>query len=601
MLVNRQRSLRGRRVFFLALSGMLAAAGCGVSADDAGSVADDDGGSDAEVDATVDATTDATVDTADANRRDASHEDARADSALGADAAHDAGATDAASDADLDADPDASFDAGPDASFDAGPDASFDAGPDASFDAGPSPLDPTYVDYDVNHFLITGQSNSVANGGNPPLSKTQPFSNVMFNTGTMSMKGTQAAPNGCGGGVNTGCCDGDQGCFTYETPASLVPLVEGDRFFSYTVETPGAATGNQASYLALTDYLFGVHAGYPQKHDMLVSVDGRSGWTYWCLRKGSCSYKNAAWLRPFEQGLSEVKDAKALAAAAGKSYVVRAVATIHGESDQQSYFQGHTEFPLTGTSGVANEIKTYADALVEWQRDYEASIKAVTGQAQPVPLLVSQLSGQNATRVAVVSQYELDAHVAAPGKVLLVGPSYHFDFASDCLHFTNKGNRRLGEYFARVYARVVLGGETWEPVRPKNVSRANNVITVQFHVPRPPLVMDVKRVTNPGNFGFDFVDGSGATPAITSVQITGPDTVQVTLATTPVGPAMKLRYAQNQIPGTCIGPGTTLTGGARGNLRDSDTTPSQSNDYKDADGTPWTLWNWAVQFEAPVN
>lgn len=479
--------------------------------------------------------------------------------------------------------------------------ASMKTGKDASYDAGP--LAPAYVDYDINHVIITGQSNAVANGGVPPLSTTQPFGNLMFDTGPMSMKGSAASPSGCGG--SGGCCDGNVGCFTYEKPSALVPLVEGDSFFTYPVETSAAGAGNEASFLAEHEYLFGVLDRYPRKHDMLVTNDGRSGWAYWCMRKGSCPYKDPSWLFPFPQGMQEVKDAMGFATAAGKTYVVRAVMTIHGETDQQDYFIGHPEFPLDGTDGTPLAIKDYSDGLVEWQRDYEQSIKAITGQPLPIPLLVSGNSGQNSTRIAVVAQYELDAHVRAPGKVILVGPTYHLDVAPDCRHFTAKANRRLGEYFAKVYARIVLGGETWEPVRPRSVTRASNVLTVKYHVPRPPLVFDTTRVTNPGNFGFDFVDASGAPPAITSVTITAPDTVQITLAATPVGPSMKLYYAQNQIPATCLGPGTghdvTALGGARGNLRDSDTTPSQSGDYKDADGTPWTLWNWGVQFGLDVN
>jgi hypothetical protein len=57
---------------------------------------------------------------------------------------------------------------------------------------------------------------------------------------------------------------------------------------------------------------------------------------------------------------------------------------------------------------------------------------------------------------------------------------------------------------------------------------------------------------------------------------------------------MRLRYAQNQDtnPGTrCIGPGTAFRGGARGNLRDSDATPSQYG---------YDLWNWGVAFDAAV-
>lgn len=478
-----------------------------------------------------------------------------------------------------------------------------DASDAAAVDAGP--LSASYVDFDINHVLITGQSNSVSNGGQPVLSTSQPFSNLMFDTGPMSMKGSFGAPTGCGGGVNTGCCEGNEGCATFETPTSLVPLIEGDRFFGYAVETASAGTANGISYLAQQDYGFGARPGYPQKHVVLTTLHGRSGWTYQCMRKGSCNYKyggaRAGYVPPFTQAMQEVQNAKALALAAGKTYVVRAVTTIHGESDQDSYFHGTPEFPMAGTDGTPNKILDYADGLIEWQQDYEAGVKAITGQTVAVPLLVSQLSGQNSTRVAAVAQYELEAHKRGAGKVVLIGPSYHLSLSNaDCLHFTSVGERRLGEYFAKVYARVVFGGQTWEPVRPKQITRTGSVITVKFFVPVPPLVVDTTHVTNPGNLGFDFVDGSGATPAITNVAITGPDTVQITLATTPVGPNMRLRYAQNQNPGTCVGPGIGFAGGARGNIRDSDATPSQAQDAKEVGGAPIPLWNWSVQFDEPL-
>ncbi|MBX3191602.1 MAG: hypothetical protein KF819_31710 [Labilithrix sp.] len=448
-------------------------------------------------------------------------------------------------------------------------DAETDAAVDApDEDAGEQgPLSPEYVDYDVNHVLITGQSNSVANGGSPPIAAAQPYTNVMFNTGVMPMTN----------------CNGN-GCFAYQTPASFAPLVEGDNFFNYTVETPASGLANEISYLALQQFEFGARAGYPAKHDVLVSNHGRSGNTYWCLRKVQCPYRaNEGYLSPFGQGMMEVQSAKTLADP--KTHVVRAVVAIHGESDHYSYVANNTEFAAQG-------LADYKAALLEWQADYESSIQAITGQAQPVPLLISGLSGWVTTRTSLVAQMQLDAHIAAPGKVVYATPAYPLSVRSDCLHYDQNGYRRLGEYFAKVYSRIVFAGATWEPVRPMQITRAGNVVTVKFHVPKPPLVFDVAQVTNPGNFGFDFVD-DGAIVASTAA-VTGPDTVTITLAAAPSGVNMRLRYAQNQntTPATrCIGPGTVYGGGARGNLRDSDTTPSRYG---------YPLHNWGVNFDIAV-
>jgi hypothetical protein len=128
-------------------------------------------------------------------------------------------------------------------------------------------------------------------------------------------------------------------------------------------------------------------------------------------------------------------------------------------------------------------------------------------------------------------------------------------------------------------------------VRPKAIARAGNVVTVQYYVPAPPLVFDTTHVTNPGNYGFDFVD-NGALVAISSVALSAPDTVTITLGAVPSGVGMRLRYAQNQpAAGGCIGNDIAYAGGARGNLRDSDATPSQyGND----------LWNWGANLDVDV-
>jgi hypothetical protein len=455
---------------------------------------------------------------------------------------------------------------------------------DASTSSPGPDADVPFVDFDVNHILVTGQSNSTANDGVPVVSTTQPFTNVMFDTGVMSMKGGFTNPEDHTSAPIPGC--DEDGCTSYETPTKLVPLVEGDQYFDYTVETSASSLANEISQLATTQHGM-------KKHDVLVSIHGRSGTTYWCLRKGNCDYK-PNYLNSFEQGMKEVTSASTIAAAAGKSYVVRAVVAIHGESDQDAYTTNQAEFPLAGSDGTPDAVPDYSAALLEWQRDYESGVKAITHQTLAVPLFVSQISRwldvatTPAPAASRVAQLQLDAHTKAPGKVILIGPTYPLPVnTSDCIHFTSDAERRLGEYFAKVYAQVVLGGEPWEPVRPKSITLAGNVIKVVFFVPKPPLVFDTTQVAAAASQGFTYADDSGTPPAIANVEIVGADTVQITLAAPPTGGNKRLLYAMNQPPGACSG---TLPI-ARGNVRDSDDTPSRS-------GFP--LQNWAVHFDLPV-
>lgn len=435
------------------------------------------------------------------------------------------------------------------------PDARAAAGADGG-DTEPPPV--PYQAFDVNHVLSTGQSNAVALGGVPPLSVAQPFDNLMFDVGVMTASS----------------CDGD-GCTRYDAPSKFVPLVEGDTFF-YPTETMSSGLANEIAKLA--------HARVG-RHDVLVTLHGRSGNSYWCLRKGGCDWwQGRGYLKAFDDGMKQVADAKRLAEAAGKSYVVRAVTAIHGEHDHYAYAAGDSVFPLPGTDG-GSVVRDYADALLEWQRDYEASVRAITHQALPVPLFVSQYSHWNNTPHTKIAFMQLDAHRRAPDKVVLVGPTYALEYDVHCLHFTSESERRLGEYFAKAYARVVIEGRRWEPLTPKTITRQGNVIRATFHVPKPPLVLDTTRVDDPGNYGFEVSDDSGAPPPITSVAIVAPDTVEIRLGRAPTGANLRLRYAYTFTG--CAGPRSI----ARGNLRDSDDTPSQSGHE---------LFDWAVHFDEPV-
>jgi hypothetical protein len=375
--------------------------------------------------------------------------------------------------------------------------------------------------------------------------------------------------------MTSGTCE-REGCRVYQKPTGFAPLVEGDTFW-YPVETMSAGMANQAAKLAKS-------AG--KDHDLLVSLAGRNGLTYWCLRKGGCDFLDASYLNAFDESMKQVDDAKAIATAQGKSYVVRAVTAVHGESDDYAWATGTQEVPLTGTDGTPNAINSYTDALLEWQRDYEAGVKSRTGQKLGVPMLISQFSGWNDFDRSHVTQMQFEAMVKSKYQVSIVTPGYVLEWADDCRHYSNHGERHLGEYFAKAYNRIVVEGKKWAPVHPTNVTIAGAVITAKFYVPVPPLVLDTQFVTDPGNYGFEVADDAGNDVAISKVELDGPDGVKVTLANAPAG-KVKLRYAFKGTPHTCTGRFV----GPRGNLRDSDTTPSQAG---------YELFNWGVHFEVPV-
>lgn len=426
-----------------------------------------------------------------------------------------------------------------------------------------TPLTPVpYEAFDINHVLSTGQSNSVAHEGRPVLSTTPSANNLMFDVGVMT----------------SGDCE-NAGCRTYQKPSSFVPLTEGDTFW-YPVETMSSGMANLASSLATTKYGKATHA-------LLVSLAGRNGLTYWCLREGGCNFIDGSYVNAFSENMRQVDDALAIAKAAGKSYVVRAVTSVHGESDDYAYATNTQEFPLDGTDGTSKSVADYTQGLLEWQRDYENGVKAKTGQTLPVPLLISQHSGWNDIATSAVAEMQYNAHLLSKGKVVLVTAGYPLEYASDCRHYTNHGERQLGEYFAKAYSRIVVEGLPWEPVHPKKVTIAGDTITAKYYVPKPPLVFDTTIVTDPGHYGFEVVDANNAQIPISNVSLDGPDTVKIKLAAVPAS-TTRLRYAFTGTPHTCPG----KTQGPRGNLRDSDDTVSPNG---------YDLHNWGVHYEVPVH
>ncbi|MBX3226581.1 MAG: hypothetical protein KIT84_32020 [Labilithrix sp.] len=331
---------------------------------------------------------------------------------------------------------------------------------------------------------------------------------------------------------------------------AFAPLVET------TVETMSSAFANLVTQIAADEAKLG-------DHDLLVTVHGVGGFSYAQLKKGTTPYAN---------GVAQVKIAADLAKSLGKTHVVRAVTNVHGETDHNL------------------KSLTYQADITEWQADYEADVKAITGQSEPIPMLHTQMSsftklgGAGGSAVSRIPIDQLAVHVASNGKSVLVGPKYHLPYVSDGVHLTNEGYRHMGEDYAKVYRRIVLEGKRWEPLRPIAVTRAGKTITVKFLVPSPPLVLDDVTVQNPADYGFEIAQDGAPPPNIESVDVTAPDTVTLLLAAEPTGQNRRLRYAFTGTPAANGGPTT----GARGNLRDSDATKSRAG---------YNLWNWCVHFD----
>lgn len=347
---------------------------------------------------------------------------------------------------------------------------------------------------------------------------------------------------------------------------ALIPLVEpitgGE---SWTGETISSALANMVTALA---------EPIVPNYTSIVSLSANSGTAYTGIKQGTPTYTEA---------LLNVAKAKELSLAQNKTLIVRAVTVIHGETDE-----------YTPTS--ANQYEQY---LVEWQNDYENDARAITGQEEPVLLFTDQMSSWTSFG-SPVPHVALGQYAAAknnPDKIIMVTPKYIFDSVDWMSHMTNYSQRRLGEYYAKVYKKVVIDGEEWKPLMPEEIILYGNVIHARFHVPVGPLVFDTNAVLAQTNYGFEYSDGFYSA-YITGVQIISPDTVEITLSQVPTGPNPRLRYAYSGSVGAWTG--SHIAGAARGNLRDSDMTEAMYQDNAVPAYMGNYLHNWALTFDEPV-
>lgn len=393
--------------------------------------------------------------------------------------------------------------------------------------------------YALNHVLISGQSLSVGVTGTPILTATQPFSNLMFNGGVVPQNGTTTSA-------------------TFPTPTSLVPLIEQVNT-AQSGETIASAFAN-----TLTQWMMEAGIQIP----FLMSDWGVGGTVYSGLAKGT---------QPYTNGQAHISQAMSLATAAGfASYAVRALLWIHGEGDQNN--------------------ASYDANLATMQANFETDSRALTGQAVNIPMFVCQQSGamDNGGGITPQTQFspylQWQAAINNPGKIICTGPSYMCLYNN--VHMQNIGYRKQAGYFAKAYLKTVIQNLPWRPLSPRKITRDGVNIYVDFWVPAPPIRINVQDVVQPGwtgsKYGFEWWDSSGTPPAITSVTVVGPTTLQIVLASVPTGSSKQLRYAYSFVAGQIPGPTT----GQRGNLCDSDT---QTNFYGDA------LPNWCVHFNLATN
>jgi hypothetical protein len=345
---------------------------------------------------------------------------------------------------------------------------------------------------------------------------------------------------------------------------SLVPLIEPVRqAVSPDAGTPGYGDSQYPDDLWDYNGSYGEtpHSGMANTLSTLWSARGMGdyvtahsvvGWAGHCLS----DINKEGGQRAYPASLSEARVFKQLAGAAGKTYGVAGIALTHGECDAM---QNNT---------------SYGDGLYQLWQDYDADLKAITGQTRDVVVFASQQSSVYAGYDSSAVQL-WKAGNDHPGQIVCTGPKYAYGYIGG-LHMPAAGYERLGEKYAEVFDLVVNGGVAWKPLGPNNVSRSGAVITIDFDVPNPPLVWDANlaaphQTVNTAwakGQGFEVVDAAMKPVTIQSAAIQGSSVVLVLAQAPAAGTALTVGYALTPDDTTTNEGGSVQ--GMRGLLRDSD-------------------------------
>ncbi len=277
---------------------------------------------------------------------------------------------------------------------------------------------------------------------------------------------------------------------------------------------------------------------------------------------------------PFFNAVKEAQKAVSIASAYGKQIWVPSVMWTHGEGDRS-----------VGTSFTA-----YRAALIQLLADYNSDIRAVLpADNGPISMIMDQLSaGADGASAGSPALAQLDAARNAAGFYIST-PKYIFRMnVADVVHLNALSYAVLGEYQAKAWRRINIEGEAWKPLWPVSLVRNNAQVVINFNVPRGSLAWDFDLLPPAKNFGFEYVDDSNSA-TISSVSITGPSQVTITLSGVPTGSNKKVRYAF-----TALNLGGGTRSGAWGNLRDYDPEPSFQEKGR-------LLHNFCVAFEEAIS
>lgn len=235
----------------------------------------------------------------------------------------------------------------------------------------------------------------------------------------------------------------------------------------------------------------------------------------------------------YNTSMDDVKRAKETAASLHLSYSVAAITWMQGERGN--------DLRVNRWDSVYSRpafLELYKKDLIDLKNDCQQDIKIITGQKNDPPFFTYQTNGTlSGTAQLMACDEEKDMFMVSPTYMLPSAINGYYHNAGKmirgaAIHLAADGERWLGELFGKVIRKVIVEKEDWMPLRPVKASYDKNEksITVKFHVPQPPLVIDDVLLPRQGNgLGFEVYDQYNRVYAANKVSVAGADEIKILL------------------------------------------------------------------------
>ncbi len=243
----------------------------------------------------------------------------------------------------------------------------------------------------------------------------------------------------------------------------------------------------------------------------------------------------------YRTSLDDARRAKAEAAKQGKPFAIPALVWMQGEANggpKGGIVPNRWDAEIPRPQGQ----EWYRDRLLAYRKQWSDDLRAITGQAGEIPMFTYQALGPAGEAQCLAA--ERDPHLYVVGPHYAVASALNSRYAKrygDPVHLSADGSRWFGEQIAKVMRRVLVDKEAWKPLSPRKawVEADRESIRVEFHVPRPPLVLDTAFLPRQqidagghalGLCGFRVTTAAGAPLRLKAVEIASPESVRIRLA-----------------------------------------------------------------------